>query len=320
MVLKIKSIIIITFLAIGLVGCESDEDNKVSLRQEWFPYAGYAGELMGIENAEGIEITLEEGSDNVDPVKMVTSGTNDFGVASADRILTANEKGAELVVIGVINHNSPTCFLTKKESGILSPNDFKGKRVGILAGTNTEYIYKALKIKLNLDESQIDESDIPFDLATFIAGQYDVRPAFVYDETVSLDQQGIEYNIIEPKDYGIQFLGTVYFTRKETVEDHPELVQSFVNAMAIGWEKTIENPDKAIELLKEYDPSIDSQRELASLKKGLNYFKGQDGKVLYSDMESWKAMAETLIDLKVIKAYNLDESVDMQFVNQYHSK
>ena len=100
---------------------QNDEQNQlieVSLRQEWFPNANYAGELFAVNvtgKKYGLKIRLDAGSDQIDPVKMVLSGENDFGIVSADRILTANQNGADLVVIGVANQNTPTCFISKAE-------------------------------------------------------------------------------------------------------------------------------------------------------------------------------------------------------------
>ncbi|WP_421751078.1 ABC transporter substrate-binding protein [Croceimicrobium sp.] len=320
-------------LAIGLIVITSiyynnSEDNsskewEVSLRQEWFPYAGYAGELIAVNETDekyGLDIKLEAGSDNLDPIKLVLGGSNDFGVVSADRILTANEKGADLVVIGVINHASPTCFISKKEDNILEPEDFEGKRVGVLTGTNTEYVYKALKNKLSLNSNLITEVEISFDLGTFISGAYDVRPAFIYDETVSLDFNGISYRIIEPKDYDIHFLGTVYFTTRKILKEKPEVVEAFVKSMIEGWEKALSDPQKAIAYLKEYDPEIDANRELAAFQKGLDYFKGQQGKVLYAELKEWKEMSETLVKLGVLKEADLGNCINLQFVDKYYSE
>ena len=129
-----KTVIISILIAFALSSCnyfkkKKDDTTtmKASLIQEWFPYSGYAGEVMAVyETAKNnnIEINLKKGSDNIDPLKLVISGESDFGVASADKILQANEKGADLVVIGVINYKSPTCFLSKMEMNIQTPKSF----------------------------------------------------------------------------------------------------------------------------------------------------------------------------------------------------
>lgn len=333
--MKTKTIIILIAMVAFLYGCNGNSVNKgnngnsiqtekitkVSLRQEWFPNANYAGELFAAYETGkkyGLDIKLEAGSDQIDPIKLVLSGQNDFGIVSADRILTANESGADLVVIGVANLNSPTCFISKAEKNIVKPSDFENHTVGILTGTNTELIYKILKNKSGLNNSKIKEVEIPFDLATFIAGQYDVRPAFVYDEPVSLELQGIKYNLIKPEDFGVDFLGTVYFTKRGTVEEKPEIVQAFVNALADGWKEAAQNPQKAINYLKQYDSSIDEKREIISLNKALPYFKDSSGRFLTSDLAKWTAMVDSLKELQVLKTVDLSKSINTSFIDKYY--
>jgi len=299
------------------------ETTTVTVRQEWFPNANYAGELVAAKEfakEENIEIKVEAGSDNIDPIKLVLSGKNDFGVVGADKVLLANEAGANLVIVGVINYNSPTCFLALESKNIKTPKDFEGKTVGVLTVTATEYVYRALLKKAGVDEKKLKEVEAPFDLATFIAGSYDVRPAFVYDEPVSLDAQNIKYTTIKPSEYGVSFIGTVYFTTKKMVEEHPEIVQSFINAVAKGWEKSIGQPSVAIKYLKEYDANIDTIRELKSLEKGLSYFKGHNNEVLTADLPHWQQMATTLVELGLLKNADLNNAVNTTFISNYHEK
>lgn len=322
-----KNLFFLTAILVTSISCtntnKSDKLIKVSLRQEWFPYSGYAGEIYAVNETGkkyNLEITLEAGSDQIDPIKLVLSGENNFGVVSSDRIIQANEKGADLVVIGVVNYTSPTCFITKQSSNILTPLDFEGKRIGILTGTNTELIYKILKKKSGLDNKNIKEIEIPFDLATFISGEYDVRPAFIYDETVSLDLKNVKYNIIKPSDYGIKFIGTVYFTTRKYLESNPEVVKNFIYAIADGWKEAIKNPSMAIHFLKQYDKSIDSTREVLSLEKGIDYFKGENNKLLFASDSTWNEMARGLIQIKAINTFDFSKTVFNDYVNKYNSK
>lgn len=296
---------------------------KVSIRQEWFPNSNYCGVVYAKEKfakLNNIDLEIVPGADNIDPVKMVISGENDFGDAGADRVIEAISKGADLVIIGVVNLNSPTCFISKKDKNIKTPYDFENHTVGILTGTNTEYIYKALVKKLNLNQRKIKEIEVPFDLGTFLLDQYDVRPAFIYDEPVSLDLKNIQYDIIEPKIYDISFLGTVYFTRREVIKNNPELVQSFINSVADGWKASLLYPETAIKYLKQYDKDIDENRELNSLIKGKDYFKGKDDKILWADLSDWEGMLKILKDLGKIQAIDLKNHLDNSFLESYYKQ
>jgi NitT/TauT family transport system substrate-binding protein len=297
---------------------------RVTLRQEWFPNSNYAGALFASQEfgkSHGIEIVVEPGSDQIDPVQLVVQGNNTFGDASADKVLAANEKGAKLVIIGVVSYISPTVFLAKREKGIKTPKDFEGRTVGVLSGTNTEYVYRALVARAGLDKSKIKEVEAPFDLNTFVtADAYDVRPAFIYDEPVSLDLQNIKYETIEPKNYGVSFIGTVYFTKRETIEKEHDTVQKFVSAIADGWSAALKYPDAAIALLKKYDGNIDEKRELLSLKKGMPYFQGKDNKILWADEDDWQEMVKTLKALGVLKQnFDYAKSIDTTFLQAHYT-
>lgn len=296
---------------------------KVSLRQEWFPNSNYSGAVYAKEifaKQNNIELDIVAGSYNIDPVKMVISGENMFGDAGADRVIEAISKGADLVIIGVVNLNSPTCFISIKDKNIKTPYDFENHSVGILTGTNTEYVYKALINKLDINQAKIKEMEVPFDLGTFILDKYDVRPAFIYDEPVSLDLKGIKYNLIEPKNYGISFLGTVYFTRGEVIKNNPKLVQSFINSVADGWKASLKYPETAIKYLKQYDESIDENRELNSLIKGKDYFKGKDDKILWADYSDWEGMITILKELEKIQDVDLKSHLDNSFLENYYKQ
>lgn len=319
----ILSIVVVAFTML-IFSCNNNRNTNlksVTVRQEWFPNANYAGELVAAKEfakEENIEIKIEAGSDNIDPVKLVLSGKNDFGIVGADKVLMANEAGADLVVIGVINYNSPTCFLALENKKIQTPKDFEGKTVGVLTGTATEHVYRALISKVGVDAKKLKEVEAPFDLATFIAGSYDIRPAFMYDEPVSLDMKNLKYSIINPSEYGVSFIGTVYFTTRKMINEQPRIVQSFINAVAKGWEKSIQQPNVAIKYLKEYDSNVDENRELKSLEKGLSFFKGHNNEVLTADMLHWEQMAKTLVELGLLKNAELNKAIDTSLASKYH--
>jgi NitT/TauT family transport system substrate-binding protein len=299
---------------------ESDS-NTITLREAWFPWAGYAGEVYAEKLGKdyNINFKIAQGAEDIDPIKMVISGTNDFGIASAENLVLANQKGAGLVAIGALNYKSATCFIALKDKNVKTLKDFENKIVGVLTATETETIYRLLLAKNNIDKSKIKEVEAPFDLTTFLSTDaYDIRPAFVYDEAVTLDQKGIPYTMVKPEDYGVQMIGAVYFTTKKIVAEDPDKVQDFVDVIAEGWKKSIENPEKAIKMLKEYDPDIDVKRELASLEKGLEYFAGEDGKVLYASDSTWNALKDDLVFLnKVSSDYDIKSCCDNSFINNY---
>lgn len=322
-----KKITIVLLTSLLVLACkegvkkDSTKHTTVKIVQEWFANANYVGEVVAqhkYDSINKINIEIIEGSYEVDPIKMVLSGEAQVGVVGADKILVANDKGADLVVFGVVNPISPVCFVSLKESNITTAKDFKGKNIGVLTGTATEYVYRSLLKKEGLDISDIKETEISFDLNTFINKMYDVRPAFIFDEPVSLDKQKIEYNVLEPSKYGINFLGTVYFCKRSYLNENKQVLQSLVTSLIQGWKYALENNTEAINYLKLSFPTIDKERETASLGKGINYFRGDNNKQLFATMQKWEEMATFLEDLKVIKKFN-SKNVDYSLINNHYN-
>jgi len=303
---------------------KSEELNKASVALSWIPSASFTGDIVGLtkfDEQNGLDLNAEFGGPGINTAQQVQSGQHTFGYLAADEVLAANDKGADFVILGVVSYYSPAGFVSLAEKNIKTPKDLEGKKVGILPFGNATMIYESMLKKNNVNRKTINESTVSADMKPFLSGSYDVHPVFVYDETVDLDKQGIAYNVIKPQDFGVSIKGPVYFTKRETLEQHPEMVKAFVTTMAEGWNYAIKNPDESISLLKAYAPEIDESRERKVLEKGIPYFTGYKNQPLNSDTESWNDMVEEMKDAGAIKNnVDLGRVLQFQFIHQYYQK
>lgn len=228
------------------------------------------------------------------------SGTTPFGVVGSDLLISAVAKGAPLVAIGVINQHTPTVFLVDQNSSIQGPAEFKGHKIGVLAGTNTERVYQLMLKRAGVERNTMKEIQIPFELTTFLTKQYDVRPAFIYDEPVSLEEKGFAFRVIDPAKFGVSFSGTVYFTTREALKSRRPEVVSMLKTLVQGWQFALADPAASIRDLHDQYPSIDAKRELRSLQLGLPYFQGPSGKPLLSTADDWKKMIAGMEEINEI--------------------
>jgi ABC-type nitrate/sulfonate/bicarbonate transport system substrate-binding protein len=129
----------------------------------------------------------------------------------------------------------------------------------------------------------------------------DVQPIFVYDEPVTFDEHGIKYTIIDPREYGVHFKGQAYFTTSNTVQNNPVLVKNFLSAIIDGWSKVSSDQESGIAALKKIAPTTDEKREREMLRRGLKFFVSPQGKILMTDLETWKDMFRTLRETKTVE-------------------
>lgn len=322
-----KLLLSFLFLGISLVSCNNLKETELTelrLCFDWIPTMSFAGDIVAMNtyaNENNIGLELHPAGEGIDPIKMVISGTDDIGIVGLDKLVMANEKGADLLAFAIVDNVTPTVFMSKKEKNILTPEDFKGKKVGIQSGGATEFVYRSLLKKVELDEAQINEVQIGFDMKPFIDNQYDVRPGFIFDEAVYLDLNNIAYNLIEPKKYGLNYPGRVYFAKKEFIEKNREIIQKFTHSVAKGWEFALNNPDSAITQLQKFEPKINYQRELSGLHKAKNYFSGFNNQILMPDPVAIDQMVDMLLQLKAIKTKpQFDEFFTLEYVNAIHKK
>ncbi|MEQ1761064.1 MAG: ABC transporter substrate-binding protein [Vicinamibacterales bacterium] len=266
-----------------------------------------------------MKLEIKPGGPSLNTVTLVASGQDTFGTLAADEVLLANENGANLVIVGVINDISPGGFVALKKSNIQGPRDFPGHSVGVLPFGSTTLLYEAMLAANGVDRKSVREVTVSPDLRPFITGAYDLHPVFVYDETVTLDQQGVQYDLIEPKKFGVQFKGPVYFTSRQVVDQRPEVVEAFVRTMVEGWQYALQNPDEAIRLLKEFAPEIDATRERLVLAKGADYFRAYRAQPVNSDPASWPEMVERLVAFGRLKhTPDLASVVRLEWVNRLY--
>ena len=327
-----KLLLLFLVLATGLTACRqdsperpaSDELLEASLRLAWIPSGTYSGEITAMnlfDEAHGLDLAIEPGGPGINSITMVQTGQNDFGAVGADEVFAANEQGADLVIIGVVNYHSPAAFVSLENSGIRTPNDFEGRRVGLLPFGATGMVYEALLAENDVERSRVEELAVSPDLRPFIQGAYDVQPVFAYDETVTLDQQGIAYNLIDPNDFGVDFKGPVYVTTRETLRERPELVRAFVETMADGWNYALTHQGEAIGYLKAFAPEIDSTREARVLERGAPYFRGYQDQPLNADEASFAPMAAEMVRQEILRrSPQLDSTLYLQYIQDYYAR
>src|SRR5262249_8692530 len=108
-------------LSVYYEASKSESTMKASLRLDWIPSGSFSGEVAGMRLfAKGHDLDLEirPGGPSLNTVTLVASGQNTFGILAADEVLLANERDADLVIIGVINDISPGGFVALEKSGI----------------------------------------------------------------------------------------------------------------------------------------------------------------------------------------------------------
>lgn len=325
----------ITLLS-GCSSCQNPSSNlnsnsnsaplKTTLRLKYIYDPGFAGEMVaakaGFFKEKGLEVELKPGGFEADPIKLVATGSDTFGVAGADTFLQAREKGVPIVAFAAGYIDTPVVYYSRSDSGISSPQDFVGKRVGYQAGQDTATVYEALIRKAGVDRQKIKEVPVRFDFTPFLTKQVDVWPGYAATQSYILQRESIPYNVIVPSQYGITYMGTVYFTTEKFISEHPEAVQAFVDALIKGWEYTYSNYDAAIPLIASYDEkNLTPDLIRFNLDKQKSSILPPGTQFCDFTMDRWEATQRILVDQKLLNApLDLRQAMTTRFLDTHYQR
>ncbi|TAN51330.1 MAG: transporter substrate-binding domain-containing protein [Methylococcaceae bacterium] len=230
---------------------------NVALQLKWlhsFQFAGYYAAIeQGYYAEAGLNVAIRERIPGVNNIEQVLKGEAQYGVADT-ALLLDRLKGKPLILLASIFQHNPLVYITLKQSGIVSPYELIGKRV--MSDPIDDAPLVAMLYETGITPDKFTRLDNSFNAHDLIDGKTDAVSAYITDQVDYFKQQGVEINIIDPRNYGVDFLGDNLFTTEKELREHPERVRLFRLASLRGWEYALSHPEAMIRLiLAKYNPA-----------------------------------------------------------------
>jgi len=236
---------------------------KVSLQLDWKYQFEFAGFIMakekGFYNDVGLDVELREYEEGVDIVDSVLSKQANYGIYNSS-VVISDGKLKPTILMATYYQKSPLVYVTSKD--IRQPSDLVGKTI---MGTTDELKYSSLALMLDhffVNKKNAKFLEHSFNINDFIDHKVDAISAFRTNQLFELNQRNIEYNIIDPADYGFSMSAVNLFTSYSEILSHPERSRHFIAASNKGWAYALEHPEETIALI--YN-RYSKQKSLAAL-------------------------------------------------------
>ena len=227
---------------------------KVSIQLKWFhqfQFAGYyAAKEKGFYAEEGLDVELRERNPATSHIDDVLEGRAQYGVADAGLILPRMQ-GQPVVLLAQIFQHSPLIFITLKESGIRTPYDLVGKRVTVDVKGHRFAALDAMLLSTLGGIENLASIEMSFRHQDLIEDKLDAYAGYSTDQPFWFKQQNIPINIIDPRDFGVDFYGDNLFTTEQELKQHPLRVEKMRQATLKGWYYALEHPEEIVSLILE---------------------------------------------------------------------
>ncbi|MCP4398309.1 MAG: ABC transporter substrate-binding protein [bacterium] len=219
-------------------------------------------------------------------------------------MIKARAGGHAIRAIAAAFQKSPFCLMSKKERGINTPVDLKGKRIGI-SNDAGKLMVNIVLLSIGLGLENVTLIEVGWDFKQpFLDDEIDVYTAYLNDEPLMMKAQGVEVTCIPGFKYEYDFYDGVYFVTEEMLQKKPELVQAFLEVTLRGWQEAFKDYAGTAQLVvdKYYpDGSVSQQTEALKVYHTLATLGVGDDLIGYMEEEFWQKGIDLLYEFGQIE-------------------
>ena len=205
----------------------------------------------GLFTAQGLEVTLIPSDTSPEALSLLASGKAD-GATAADMVVAESAFHArDFRIVAAIDHSDSIRCVARTDRGIRSPADLRGKRLGIIPGTSSEY-YADLFLHVN-NLTFADVTPILFGVkelkAAFLKGEVDAVVVWspAAGEIASPPPPTVSWPVQEG--YPLIFVLSV---SRHLAEQRPATLERLVRGLAAAEELVERDPQGCREILAQW--------------------------------------------------------------------
>lgn len=280
--------------------------DEVTLQLKWVTQGQFAGyyvaQEQGFYEEAGLEVTIKPGGPDIAPPQVIVGGGADVIVDWMPSALASREKGVPLVNIAQPFKRSGMMLTCRKDSGIESPEDFRGRTLGVWFFGN-EYPFLSWMSKLGIPTEGGDDGVTVlkqgFNVDPLLQKQADCISTMTYNEYWQVIDAGLtpeELVVFPYEDQGVSTMEDGLYVLEENLADEAfvDKMARFVAASMKGWEYARENPDEAADIVLENDASgAQTEKHQRRMVAEVNKLTEGSGGVL--DQSDYERTVETLL-------------------------
>ncbi|NNF80529.1 MAG: ABC transporter substrate-binding protein [Rhizobiales bacterium] len=241
--------------------------DKVTLQLKWVTQAQFAGYYVakdkGFYKEENLDVEIKPGGPDIAPAQVLAGGGADVVLDWMPSALATREKGLALVNIAQPFKSSGMMLTCRKDSGIKTPADFKGKTLGVwFFGNEYPFLSWMSKLGIKTDGSADGVKVLKqgFNVDPILQKQADCVSTMTYNEYWQIIDAGIAADdlvVFKYEDQGVATLEDGIYVLEDKLKDESfqDKMVRFVRASMKGWKYAEANPDEAADIVLENDAS-----------------------------------------------------------------
>ena len=262
--MRIMKKMVLVMLTAGLAFAAHAAD-KVTIQLKWVTQAQFGGYYVaqdkGYYSAAGLDVTIKPGGPDIATPQVIAGGGADVIVDWMPSALASREKGVPLVNIAQIFKKSGMMLTCRKDSGIKSPSDFRGKTLGVWFYGN-EYPFLSWMSQLGIPtkggSNGVTVLKQGFNVDPILQKQAECVSTMTYNEYWQVVDAGLspsELVVYKYEDQGVATLEDGLYVLEKNLRNKGfvDKMARFLRASIKGWKYAADHPDEAADIVLEND-------------------------------------------------------------------
>jgi len=272
---------LVTLAAAAALGNAQAQTTPIRFQLDW-RFEGPSALFLtpaakGYFKAANLDVSIDAGNGSGGAVTRVASGSYDLGFADLAALMEfhANNPDApnKPVAIMMVYNDTPAAVLALKKSGIKTPADLSGKKLGAPvfdAGRRAFPIFAKANKVTGVQWIAMDPSLRETMLAR---GDLDAITGFSFTSLLNLEARGVKAEdvVVMPYPaYGVKLYGNAIIASPKILKENPAAVKAFLLAFTKGVKDVVTNPAAAIADVKARDGIINVPLETRRLQLAID--------------------------------------------------
>lgn len=314
-----------------LIACGGDDDSgssepeSVTIGLTFVPNIQFApfyvADAQGYYEDAGLEVEFNHHAVGADQFGALVAGQEDLLMASGDEVIQVRAKDVEVVYVAVVYRKYPVALIAPADSDIMAVADIQGKSVGVPGEYGANWIgLLALLDSAQLTTDDISVESIGFTQATALLAEHvDAVMGYINNEPIQIESGGMPVRTFPVSDVSPLVANGLVVT-DDYLNEHPDTVRAMIEATLRGLQYTIDNPEDAVQISKDYVPTLtDAEQEASALEvlqATLPLWEVESGGTLGAgDPADWEAMQTFLLQYGLMEhEVNIDDVFTLDYL------
>ena len=291
---------IAVLLACAGLACQED-GATLKLALNWKPEPEFGGifeaERIGAFAKRGL-VVERTGGPGAPVVQMVTAQQVSFGIASADEVVLARDRGSDVVAIFATYQTCPQGLMTHAARGLDSLEALFASPGTLAVEPGLPYV-KFLEQRYGFAALKV----VPYSysIGPFLGDPTLTQQVFVTAEPIAARRAGKDPKVFLVADSGYNPYTAAVIVHGDTLRNDAARAAAFVAALREGWQGYLADPAPANALMGPLNPEMDAEAFRLAAEAQEALIAAPDGAVGRMSAERWAELAGQLKALGLVK-------------------